>query len=102
MLKEGERMETTKETQKLIKEYEIYQKEYDKAIDTVNKTEELIAYMSLDMALGRLNEEESIEDVEELHNFSEQWANDRKEKLERIAKDYKKLTGRDIEEDLYS
>lgn len=102
MLKEGEKMETTKETQKLIREYEIYQKEYDKAIDTVNKTEELIAYMSLDMALGRLNEEESIEDVEELHNFSEQWANDRKEKLERIAKDYKKLTGRDIEEDLYS
>lgn len=101
MLKEGERMET-KETQKLIREYEIYQKEYDKAIDTVNKTEELIAYMSLDMALGRLNEEESIEDVEELHNFSEQWANDRKEKLERIANKYKKLTGRDIEEDLYS
>ena len=100
MLKEGERMETTKETQKLIKEYEIYQKEYDKAIDTVNKTEELIAYMSLDMALGRLNEEESIEDVEELHNFSEQWANDRKERLERIAKDYKKLTDRDIKEDL--
>ena len=99
MLKEGERMET-KETQKLIREYETYQKEYDKAIDTVNKTEELIAYMSLDMALGRLNEEESIEDVEELHNFSEQWANDRKERLERIAKDYKKLTDRDIKEDL--
>lgn len=92
----------TKEAQKLIREYETYQKEYDKAIDTVNKTEELIAYMSLDMALGRLNEEESIEDVEELHNFSEQWANDRKEKLERIENKYKKLTGRDIEEDLYS
>lgn len=95
-------METTKETQKLIKEYEIYQKEYDKAIDTVNKTEELIAYMSLDMALGRLNEEESIEDVEELHNFAEQWANDRKERLERIENKYKYLTGRDIKENLCS
>lgn len=102
MLKEGERMETTKETQKLIREYETYQKEYDKAIDTIDKTEELIAYMSLDMALGRLNEEESIEDVEELHNFSEQWANDRKEKLERIENKYKDLTGRDIKEDLSS
>lgn len=95
-------METTKETQKLIREYETYQKEYDKAIDTIDKTEELIAYMSLDMALGRLNEEESIEDVEELHNFSEQWANDRKEKLERIENKYKDLTGRDIKEDLSS
>ena len=95
-------MKTTKETQKLIREYETYQKEYDKAIDTVNKTEELIAYMSLDTALGRLNEEESIEDVEELHNFSEQWANDRKEKLERIENKYKDLTGRDIKEDLSS
>lgn len=95
-------METTKETQKLIKEYEIYQKEYDKAIDTMNKTEELIAYMSLDMALGRLNEDESIEDVEELHNFAEQWANDRKEKLERIANKYKYLTSRDIKENLFS
>lgn len=95
-------MKTTKETQKLIREYETYQKEYDKAIDTIDKTEELIAYMSLDMALGRLNEEESIEDVEELHNFSEQWANDRKEKLERIENKYKDLTGRDIKEDLSS
>lgn len=95
-------MKTTKETQKLIREYETYQKEYDKAIDTIDKTEELIAYMSLDMALGRLNEEESIEDVEELHNFSEQWANDRKEKLERIENKYKDLTGRDIKKDLYS
>lgn len=95
-------METTKETQKLIKEYETYQKDYDKAIDTVNKTEELIAYMSLDMALGRLNEEESIEDVEELHNFAEQWANDRKERLERIENKYKDLTGRDIKENLCS
>lgn len=102
MLKEGERMETTKEIQKLIREYETYQKDYDKAIDTIDKTEELIAYMSLDMALGRLNEEESIEDVEELHNFSEQWANDRKEKLERIENKYKDLTGRDIKEDLSS
>ena len=95
-------METTKEIQKLIREYETYQKDYDKAIDTIDKTEELIAYMSLDMALGRLNEEESIEDVEELHNFSEQWANDRKEKLERIENKYKDLTGRDIKEDLSS
>lgn len=95
-------MKTTKETQKLIREYETYQKDYDKAIDTIDKTEELIAYMSLDMALGRLNEEESIEDVEELHNFSEQWANDRKEKLERIENKYKDLTGRDIKEDLSS
>ncbi len=95
-------METTKETQKLIREYEIYQKEYDKAIDTMDKTEELIAYMSLDMALGRLNDEESIEDVENLHKCAEQWANDTKERLERIENKYKNLTGRDIKEDLFS
>lgn len=29
-------METTKKTQKLIREYKTYQKEYDKAIDTVD------------------------------------------------------------------
>ena len=86
--------------QHLIKWYKAEQEQYDEAVKLRDDAEELMAYMSLDGALGRASKtEEPLEDVEGVYKFADGWANDIKERLERIEKRYKELTGRDIKEE---
>ena len=89
--------------QNLIEWYKTTQKEYDETVKLRDDSEELVAYMSLDIALKKGNKEELLEEIEGVegtYKFANEWVDKIKESLERIEKQYKKITGRDIAEDL--
>lgn len=86
--------------QELIKEYNKEQELYAKVLDWRYTTDELIVYMTFDEIMGRENERGEKEYIEKLNKLADEWENDLKQRLDEIAYKYKKLTGRDIKEDL--
>lgn len=86
--------------QELIKEYNKEQELYAKVLDWRYTTDELLVYMTFDEIMGRENERGEKEYIGKLNKLADEWENDLKQRLDEIAYKYKKLTGRDIKEDL--